>query len=145
MHGVHVALSTEGSAKFNALRRNITNLYAWQKLFNSSIGGVCLPALQWKQAHGYHLPYFFNITEQGWRQWTQTLFFQKSIRLFVFDFGVSSFMCDMFPYRHHFVFYFFPFLLFSRTWIICFKHSLIEIFQFSYLVCLRYSLGWIFF
>ena len=44
MHGVHVALSTEGSAKLYALRRNITNLHAWQKLFNLSIGGVaCLP------------------------------------------------------------------------------------------------------
>ena len=44
MHGVHVALSTEGSAELYVLRRNITNMHAWQKLFNLSIGGVaCLP------------------------------------------------------------------------------------------------------
>jgi len=40
MHGVHVTLSTEGSAKLYVLRRHITNLHAWQKLYHLSIGGV---------------------------------------------------------------------------------------------------------
>ena len=44
MHGVHVTLSTEGSAKLYVLRRHITNLHAWQKLYHLSIGGVaCIP------------------------------------------------------------------------------------------------------
>jgi peptide/nickel transport system permease protein len=45
---------------------------------------------EWKIKHGYDLPLFYNDTEKGTHQLTQTLFFQKSFRLFAFDFGLSD-------------------------------------------------------
>lgn len=45
---------------------------------------------QWKKQHGYNLPLFFNSQASTTDKLTQTLFFQKSITLFVFDFGVSD-------------------------------------------------------
>lgn len=44
----------------------------------------------WKRKNGYHLPLFFNIEAPGTAVFTQTVFFQKSAKLFVFDFGVSD-------------------------------------------------------
>ena len=44
----------------------------------------------WKRAHGYDLPAFWNAKEQGAARATQTIFWQKSMRLFVFKFGVSD-------------------------------------------------------
>ena len=44
----------------------------------------------WKRERGYHLPLFVNDSEKGFSQITQTIFFQKSIKLFVFDFGSSD-------------------------------------------------------
>ncbi|WED41818.1 ABC transporter permease [Legionella cardiaca] len=46
--------------------------------------------MQWKVQHGYNLPLFYNSEEQGIRSITRTLFFQKSLKLFAFDFGVSD-------------------------------------------------------
>ncbi|KTC81352.1 ABC transporter permease [Legionella brunensis] len=46
--------------------------------------------IQWKVQHGYNLPLFYNAEESGLRQFTKTLFFQKSLKLFAFDFGVSD-------------------------------------------------------
>ncbi len=46
--------------------------------------------VQWKIQHGYNLPLFYNEATEGLNQFTQTLFFQKSFRLFVFDFGMSD-------------------------------------------------------
>ncbi len=45
---------------------------------------------QWKAQRGYDLPLFYNEKKQGMDQLTQTLFFQKSLRLFAFDFGISD-------------------------------------------------------
>ena len=45
---------------------------------------------QWKSAHGYDAPLFYNAEQSGTATWTDTLFFQKSVRLFVFDFGISD-------------------------------------------------------
>ena len=45
---------------------------------------------QWKQVHGYDEPLFYNAEESGVEHLTQTLFFQKSLRLFLFDFGISD-------------------------------------------------------
>jgi len=45
---------------------------------------------EWKAARGYDLPLFYNAKKTGLQQITQTLFFQKSLRLFVFDFGISD-------------------------------------------------------
>ncbi|KTD33620.1 ABC transporter permease [Legionella israelensis] len=44
----------------------------------------------WKRKHGYDLPLFYNDSQLGFKQLSQTLFFQKSLKLFVFDFGVSD-------------------------------------------------------
>lgn len=45
---------------------------------------------QWKVEHGYDLPLFVNSQSRGLGIVTKTLFFQKSLRLFVFDFGISD-------------------------------------------------------
>lgn len=41
----------------------------------------------WKKSHGYDLPLFYNSQSNSL---TQTIFWQKSIRLFAFDFGMSD-------------------------------------------------------
>ncbi|MBA3535459.1 MAG: ABC transporter permease [Tatlockia sp.] len=46
--------------------------------------------IQWKAQRGYNLPLFYNADKSGIQQFSQTLFFQKSLRLFVFDFGMSD-------------------------------------------------------
>lgn len=46
--------------------------------------------IQWEAQRGYDLPLFFNGTAVGMTKLTQTLFFQKSLRLFAFDFGSSD-------------------------------------------------------
>lgn len=45
---------------------------------------------QWKADRGYNLPLFYNGERGGIAQFTQTLFYQKSVRLFMFDFGRSD-------------------------------------------------------
>jgi peptide/nickel transport system permease protein len=45
---------------------------------------------EWKAAHGYNLPRFFNRKKEGLEQIEATLFFQKSMKLFTFDFGLSD-------------------------------------------------------
>ena len=44
----------------------------------------------WKRQHNYHLPYFYNAEESFPASISQTVFWQKSMRLFVFDFGRSD-------------------------------------------------------
>ena len=44
----------------------------------------------WKKGHGYHQPLFYNRAESGMQKLSQTIFFQKSIKLFVFNFGISD-------------------------------------------------------
>lgn len=44
----------------------------------------------WKAQRGYDLPLFYNPQSSGVQKLTETLFFQKSMRLFVFDFGTSD-------------------------------------------------------
>jgi peptide/nickel transport system permease protein len=44
----------------------------------------------WKAAHGYDFPLFFNEQKTGLEKLEATLFFQKSMRLFTFDFGMSD-------------------------------------------------------
>ena len=45
---------------------------------------------KWKAERGYDKPLFFNEKKSGISTMTETVFFQKSIRLFVFDFGSSD-------------------------------------------------------
>lgn len=44
----------------------------------------------WKKKNGYDLPLFINGDEAGAAALTETIFFSKSVRLFVFDFGRSE-------------------------------------------------------
>ncbi len=44
----------------------------------------------WKRHHGYDKPLFYNAKQQGLSQFSQTLFVQKSLKLFLFDFGRSD-------------------------------------------------------
>lgn len=45
---------------------------------------------QWKHAHGYDKPLLWNAAADGLGQLTGTIFYSKSVRLFVFDFGRSD-------------------------------------------------------
>jgi len=45
---------------------------------------------RWKAAHGYDKPLILNERAPGTGKLTDTVFFQKSLRLFAFDFGVSE-------------------------------------------------------
>ena len=42
---------------------------------------------KWKATRGYDKPLLFNAEESGMRQFANTIFFEKSIAMFVFDFG----------------------------------------------------------
>jgi peptide/nickel transport system permease protein len=44
----------------------------------------------WKQEHGYDRPLFYNANADGPAAITDTIFFQKSVKLFAFDFGSSD-------------------------------------------------------
>lgn len=44
----------------------------------------------WKKHHGYDLPLFYNAKKSGVTKLSDTLFAQKSLKLFLFDFGRSD-------------------------------------------------------
>ena len=44
----------------------------------------------WKEERGYDKPLLWNSEEEGLEKVTKTIFFKKSVRLFVFDFGRSD-------------------------------------------------------
>jgi len=44
----------------------------------------------WKEEHGYDKPLLWNKKEQGLGTVIETIFFKKSVRLFLFDFGRSD-------------------------------------------------------
>ena len=45
---------------------------------------------KWKSQRGYDKPLFMNFDHSGLGVFSETIFFDKSIKLFVFDFGVSD-------------------------------------------------------
>jgi len=45
---------------------------------------------QWKQERGYDKPLVINSQASGTDKFTETIFFENSVRLFVFDFGQSD-------------------------------------------------------
>jgi len=45
---------------------------------------------KWKADHGYDRPLLYNRDADGVQRLSETIFFDKSVRLFVFDFGVSD-------------------------------------------------------
>jgi len=44
----------------------------------------------WKQQHGYDLPLLWNQKKDSSKKITETIFYQKSMGLFMFDFGLSE-------------------------------------------------------
>jgi peptide/nickel transport system permease protein len=44
----------------------------------------------WKREHGYDRPLVYNAKAPGIQKITDTIFFQKSVKLFVLDFGISD-------------------------------------------------------
>ena len=44
----------------------------------------------WKHQHGYDVPLIWNAEAQGEEKISQTIFYQKSVSLFLFRFGVSD-------------------------------------------------------
>ncbi|MGH8743162.1 MAG: ABC transporter permease, partial [Burkholderiales bacterium] len=46
--------------------------------------------VKWKQDHGYDKPLLFNSGAEGADKLTRTIFYQKSVRMFVFDFGPAD-------------------------------------------------------
>ncbi len=44
----------------------------------------------WKREHGYDKPLLYNDRAAGAARFTDTIFFQKSLKLFQFDFGLSD-------------------------------------------------------
>ncbi len=49
----------------------------------------------WKHQRGYDVPLLWNAEQQGGAKLTQTIFYQKSVGLFLLDFGVSDTGRDM--------------------------------------------------
>src|SRR5215475_4400273 len=45
---------------------------------------------KWKAERGYDKPLLYNEKSSGLAKVTQTVFYEKSLRLFVFDFGFSE-------------------------------------------------------
>jgi len=45
---------------------------------------------KWKAERGYDQPLLFNSREAGLAAFTQTIFFEKSLKLFAFDFGAAE-------------------------------------------------------
>lgn len=46
--------------------------------------------VKWKEERGYDKPLFWNTPASGTKKLTETIFFQKAARLFLFDFGRSD-------------------------------------------------------
>jgi len=44
----------------------------------------------WNQERGYNNPLFYNQSEVGIKSFTKTIFYQKSFKLFLFEFGISD-------------------------------------------------------
>jgi peptide/nickel transport system permease protein len=45
---------------------------------------------KWKSERGYDRPLFFNVEEEGRKKILNTIFYTKTVKLFVFDFGQSD-------------------------------------------------------
>ena len=45
---------------------------------------------KWKEERGYDKPQFYNDAAKGAKRFTDTIFYEKSVRLFAFDFGRSD-------------------------------------------------------
>jgi len=46
--------------------------------------------IQWNEERGYNNPLFYNSEKQGLDVFKKTIFYEKSLKLFLFDFGISD-------------------------------------------------------
>ncbi len=46
--------------------------------------------IQWNEERGYNNPLFYNNSVKGINSFKETIFYEKSLKLFLFDFGVSD-------------------------------------------------------
>ncbi len=46
--------------------------------------------VQWNEERGYNNPLFYNSTKKGFDVFRETIFYEKSLKLFLFDFGISD-------------------------------------------------------
>ena len=46
--------------------------------------------VQWNEERGYNNPLFYNNSEKGFNVFKETIFYEKSLKLFLFDFGISD-------------------------------------------------------
>ena len=46
--------------------------------------------VQWNEERGYNNPLFYNSTQKGLDVFKETIFYEKSLKLFLFDFGISD-------------------------------------------------------
>ena len=46
--------------------------------------------VQWNEERGYNNPLFYNSTQKGFDVFKETIFYEKSLKLFLFDFGISD-------------------------------------------------------
>ena len=44
----------------------------------------------WNEERGYNNPLFYNSSEKGLKAFKETIFYEKSFKLFLFDFGISD-------------------------------------------------------
>lgn len=46
--------------------------------------------VQWNEERGYNNPLFYNSSQKGLDVFKETIFYEKSLKLFLFDFGISD-------------------------------------------------------
>ena len=46
--------------------------------------------VQWNEERGYNNPLFYNSAQKGLDVFKETIFYEKSLKLFLFDFGISD-------------------------------------------------------
>ena len=46
--------------------------------------------ISWNEERGYNNPLFYNINEKGLNAFKETIFYEKSFKLFLFEFGLSD-------------------------------------------------------
>ena len=44
----------------------------------------------WNEERGYNRPLFYNSSEPGLKSLQETIFYEKSFKLFIFEFGISD-------------------------------------------------------
>ena len=59
---------------------------------------------RWKKTHDYDQPLFYNAQKSGVQRLSDTLFFNKSLKLFIFDFGPRETFWSCFHFLTNYLF-----------------------------------------